>query len=99
MLEADVNLLPGKNNTPMMAHKPNESSDLSLDEFLKTIVEKKGKQGIKLDFKSIDAFNASLPVLNIYRSKVSFFFFSSHFHTLFTPPLFQYLFNKLYRVN
>ncbi|XP_031829313.1 protein FAM151B isoform X2 [Nomia melanderi] len=66
MLEADVVL--GKLKTsqkdeeiPIMAHPPATESDLSLKDFL---LEVNGtKKGAKLDFKSLDAFNASMAIL------------------------------------
>ncbi|XP_017760136.1 PREDICTED: protein FAM151B isoform X2 [Eufriesea mexicana] len=71
MLEADVVLgrLNGTNNTeiPIMAHPPANESTLSLDEFLRT-VQNNTKKGIKLDFKSIEAFNASKPILDKFRN-------------------------------
>lgn len=74
MLEADVVLgnLTNSNTTkiPIMAHPPNEVSDLSLDEFL-TVVLKNRTKGIKLDFKSIEAYKAGLEVLEKHKSDVS----------------------------
>lgn len=54
---------------PIMAHPPNTTSDLSLDQFLTQIQEfnkekeLQSKKGVKLDFKSIDVFEASLTLL------------------------------------
>ncbi|XP_044747787.1 protein FAM151B [Coccinella septempunctata] len=68
MLEADIvmgRLTDGKENElPIMAHPPKQISDLSLMEFL-TVVDDFNrdnafKKGIKLDFKSIDAFEAAI---------------------------------------
>lgn len=68
MLEADIlmgKLIDGKENEiPIMAHPPNQISDLSLMDFL-TVVDEFNrmtpfKKGIKLDFKSIDAFEAAV---------------------------------------
>ncbi|XP_015437608.1 PREDICTED: protein FAM151B [Dufourea novaeangliae] len=69
MLEGDVVL--GRLNTsaenaymiPIMAHPPNNQSDLSLEEFLKTVSTNKGTMGVKLDFKSLEAFTASQTIL------------------------------------
>lgn len=81
MLEADVVI--GKLNTsnsaginqtmPIMAHPPHTESDLSLQEFLKTVIDKKKvTKGIKLDFKTIEAFNASKPILDTLRNDMKF---------------------------
>lgn len=77
MLEADVTLgtLNGTsdNNTqliPIMAHPPATKSNLSLDDFLNTVIKKNVTKGIKLDFKSFGAFNASVPILEKVRSNV-----------------------------
>ena len=75
MLEADVVL--GKLNTstendtkiPIMAHPPATESDLSLEDFLKNVMSNRTK-GIKLDFKSIEAFDASKPKLENVRSDI-----------------------------
>lgn len=66
MIEADVILGTLTNNStingtiiPVMGHPPADKSDLSLDSFLKQVVANK-KKGIKLDFKSIEAFKAAI---------------------------------------
>lgn len=68
MLEADVILGHVKSSEdgpeiPIMAHPPARTSDLSLTELLTAVNESnkklKRKKGIKLDFKSIEAFEAS----------------------------------------
>ncbi|KAF7992789.1 hypothetical protein HCN44_005133 [Aphidius gifuensis] len=65
MLEADVSLIDGNDSTPMMAHSSKDKSDLSLEKFIETVIisNNKTKKGIKLDFKTIEAFNASHAVL------------------------------------
>ncbi|CAK9821087.1 Protein FAM151B [Anthophora plagiata] len=70
MIEGDVVLgnwtSSDKNVTemiPIMAHPPKNESDLSLEKFLNTI-NNYTKKGIKLDFKSTEAFNASKPILD-----------------------------------
>ena len=77
MLEADV-ILGTYNATnatdtkiPIMGHPPENESDLTLDEFLE-ITLANGKCGIKLDFKSIEAFNASREALLKHKSNVSY---------------------------
>ncbi|KOC69026.1 Protein FAM151B [Habropoda laboriosa] len=72
MLEADVVL--GKWNSsenqnvnetiPVMAHPPATESDLSLEKFVSGVNEKNATKGVKLDFKSIEAFNASKSILD-----------------------------------
>ncbi|KAL2724186.1 protein FAM151B isoform X2 [Vespula squamosa] len=77
MLEGDVVIgnLTNSNNTniPIMAHPPDIESDLSLDEFLSSVLNT--TKGVKLDFKSLDAFERSKPILAENRKK-------------FTNPLF-----------
>ncbi|XP_032665961.1 protein FAM151B isoform X2 [Odontomachus brunneus] len=80
MLEADVVL--GKLNEtdnssiaeiPIMAHPPENLSDLSLEDFLNTTIHKTGiKKGIKLDFKTIQAFEKSKPILTKLRENFKF---------------------------
>lgn len=68
MLEADIVLghIKGSEDGPLlpiMAHPPADVSDLSLADFLTTITEYNKNaeriKGVKLDFKSIEAFEAS----------------------------------------
>ncbi|GBO98683.1 Protein FAM151B [Eumeta japonica] len=67
MIEADIVLghLIGNDGPPIpiMAHPPATSSDLSLADFLYTIADHNAgadnPKGVKLDFKSIEAFEAS----------------------------------------
>ncbi|XP_045480815.1 protein FAM151B isoform X2 [Harmonia axyridis] len=68
MLEADIlmgRLVDGKEiEIPIMAHPPNQISDLSLMDFL-TVVDDFNrmnplKKGVKLDFKSIEAFETAI---------------------------------------
>lgn len=74
MLEADVVLGNLQSNAtklmPIMAHPPNTTSDLSLEEFIE-IVLKNGTKGMKLDFKSIEAFNQSSEILKKFKPNVS----------------------------
>lgn len=69
MIEADVSYDPVAKK-PIMAHPPAVISDLTLEEFLKKVKDN-GKKGIKLDFKSFDAFNTSVEVLQ--KTEVRFF--------------------------
>lgn len=71
MLEADVTIATTANGTiPIMAHPPVNSSDLTLEEFFDKVIAKNVSKGIKLDFKSIEAFNASKLILDKVRSNV-----------------------------
>lgn len=58
-------------NIPIMAHPPSNESDLSLEEFLNTNIENNGTKGVKLDFKSIDAFEKSKEILKTLRPGVT----------------------------
>ncbi|KAK0175227.1 hypothetical protein PV327_008993 [Microctonus hyperodae] len=76
MIEADVGmgtLINGTNDKliPIMTHPPHNSSDLSLEIFLKEVF-KNSKRGIKLDFKTIEAFKASLPILKQHHDDMIF---------------------------
>lgn len=54
---------------PIMAHPPNTTSDISLESFLNQVLTfnagkaKEDQKGVKLDFKSTDVFQNSLPML------------------------------------
>lgn len=78
MLEADVvmgkvNSSTNANDTiPIMAHPPSTESDLSLQDFLKTVIGKNAIKGIKLDFKTIEAFNKSKSILDTHRNDMKF---------------------------
>ncbi|XP_061873534.1 protein FAM151B isoform X2 [Colius striatus] len=63
MIEADVLLRGGKggNEDPIMAHPPETDSDNTLQEWLEEIVGT--NKGIKLDFKSLEAVQPSLELL------------------------------------
>lgn len=77
MLEADVSLgklIESKNATaiPIMAHPPANESDLSLEAFVNATLEKNARKGIKLDFKSTEAFKASKSILDRLHNDTSF---------------------------
>ncbi|XP_039285236.1 protein FAM151B isoform X2 [Nilaparvata lugens] len=65
MIEADILMgqldgsPPGTNPIPIMGHPPQTTSDLSLEEFLTTILKSGKHKGIKLDFKSKEVFASS----------------------------------------
>ncbi|XP_076628711.1 protein FAM151B isoform X2 [Colletes latitarsis] len=71
MLEADVSL-GNDTNVPIMAHPPATESDLTLQNFLQTVIDSNTTKGIKLDFKSIEAFNASKPLLENKKNELAF---------------------------
>ncbi|XP_063990099.1 protein FAM151B-like [Diachasmimorpha longicaudata] len=74
MIEADISMGTVRGNpnetVPIMAHPPANESDLSLADFLNTTL-KNPTRGIKLDFKTIEAFKASLPILKNIREKLT----------------------------
>lgn len=76
MLEADVVLgkLYNTNQTdiPIMAHPPAVESDLSLENFLDLNIHSNSTKGIKLDFKSNQAFQMSKPILAKLRANLTF---------------------------
>ncbi|XP_030763658.1 protein FAM151B-like isoform X2 [Sitophilus oryzae] len=76
MIEADVVLgTVGKDKTviPIMAHPPDITSDLSLETFLELVntsnIVNNTKHGIKLDFKSTDAFLNSTAFIKKYENE------------------------------
>lgn len=77
MLEADVTLgkLIGQDEIlPIMGHPPKNESDLSLKDFIERVISIQGskKKGIKLDFKSTEVFNASLPIIESLNKELNF---------------------------
>lgn len=74
MLEADIVMGTTNETTnvvPIMAHPPSNHSDLTLESFLRQVYEKKVHKGIKLDFKSTEAFNKSVDILKKMDDKVN----------------------------
>lgn len=64
MIEADVNLAEtSRYPVPIMAHPPNNTSDLTLEDFLIEIVRSNCSKGIKLDFKSTRVVEPAFRVL------------------------------------
>jgi hypothetical protein len=75
MIEADivngflVTDVLRENILPVMAHPPNDTSDISLEDFLRQIkafnngVTKERQKGVKLDFKSTDVFQSAIETL------------------------------------
>ncbi|XP_051552529.1 protein FAM151B-like isoform X1 [Myxocyprinus asiaticus] len=65
MIEADVLLRGLDPKEPIMAHPPENDSDISLQDWLKEVV--KSDKGIKLDFKSLEAVSPSMILLEEVR--------------------------------
>lgn len=68
MIEADVLMghlegSAGGNPLPIMGHPPATTSDLSLEEFLTTILKSNKRKGVKLDFKSKEVFAGAEDIL------------------------------------
>ena len=76
MIEADVSLgsITGRDGQllPIMAHPPFKTSDLSLEEFLDTVISSRKQKGIKLDFKDMEVVETSLKIIKARGSKVSY---------------------------
>lgn len=75
MFEADIvmgilNTTDSTDLIPVMGHPPANESDISLEEFLNVVLED-SKRGVKLDFKTIEVFNASREILAKVRTNVS----------------------------
>lgn len=74
MIEADVSVgtIAGGDATvtTIMAHPPLNTSDLSLEEFLDTILDSNTTKGIKLDFKDLEVVEPSLIAIKSRASKV-----------------------------
>jgi hypothetical protein len=74
MIEADVSMgtVTGSDGImlPIMAHPPLNNSDLSLEEFIDTILSSGTPKGIKLDFKDLEALESSLMAIKSRASKV-----------------------------
>jgi len=83
MIEADIvyGYLfddPSRQLRPIMGHPPATESDISLEEFLIQIYDfnnetsEENRKGVKLDFKSTDVYESSLPMLNELWSKMNY---------------------------
>jgi len=74
MIEADVSMgtIVGGDGSilPIMAHPPSITSDLSLEEFIDTILNSGTPKGMKLDFKDIDSLEPSLVTIKSRANKV-----------------------------
>lgn len=74
MIEADIVLghlqgVGGGPPIPVMAHPPATTGDLSLEQFLDLVLSRRKEKGIKLDFKSQQAFRASENILEQFLVK------------------------------
>ncbi|XP_014244685.1 protein FAM151B isoform X2 [Cimex lectularius] len=79
MIEADVVLgtLIGDRSQqliPIMAHPPENTSDLSLEMFIVMFLDSQAAKGMKLDFKSREAFSASENILEEHLINTSYQF-------------------------
>ncbi|GFT28320.1 protein FAM151A [Nephila pilipes] len=75
-LEADVSLglLTGNEfgtMIPIMAHPPDTFSDISLEMWIDTVINRNTGKGIKLDFKSVNAVEPSLTILQKHSEKMN----------------------------
>lgn len=74
MIEADVSMGKVKGKVgdlqPIMAHPPLKISDLSLEEFLDTILDYHTPKGIKLDIKDNNVFKQTLNIIKHRENKV-----------------------------
>ncbi|KAK3593251.1 hypothetical protein CHS0354_012339 [Potamilus streckersoni] len=74
MIEADILLQAqgtmNQTNVPVMSHPPSVYSDLTFEEWIDTILPIKNK-GVKLDFKSLEAVEPTLSILNRRRLLVN----------------------------
>jgi len=76
MIEADVSmgtLTIGNDSSviPIMAHPPHKTSDLSLEQFLTTILKSGKRKGIKLDFKDIAIVEPALAMLKRQENQIT----------------------------
>ncbi|XP_037536684.1 protein FAM151B [Nematolebias whitei] len=69
MIEADVILRGHDPKEPVMAHPPDNDSDITLNEWLQEV--KVYNKGIKLDFKSLEAVSPSLVLLKDVLAELS----------------------------
>lgn len=93
MLEADIVLGTHGEDAdiiPIMGHPPTDKSDLSLQEFLQAIQDfnsnanNTAKKGIKLDFKTIEVFQASLTIIKDLYPQVKYLNLEKNYINLIT---------------
>ncbi|MEE6458700.1 hypothetical protein FKM82_000389 [Ascaphus truei] len=68
MLEADVLLRRSGNEEPIMVHPPESDSDITLQEWLNDVSST--NKGIKLDFKSLEAVQPSMHILEAVKTNI-----------------------------
>ncbi|KAM4810080.1 protein FAM151B [Rhinophrynus dorsalis] len=68
MIEADVLLRGSGSSEPIMAHPPEKDSDITLQEWLLAVSAT--NKGIKLDFKSLEAVQPSMQILESLKSRI-----------------------------
>ncbi|KAM8960816.1 protein FAM151B [Pelodytes ibericus] len=68
MIEADVLLRASANTVPIMAHPPATDSDITLYEWLTEVSST--NRGIKLDFKSLEAVQPSMEILQALSTNI-----------------------------
>ena len=69
-IEADI-LIGSSSSSPIMAHPPHTTSDLTFSDFLKET--KSTNKGLKLDFKDINALQPCLNELEAQKDNVRLF--------------------------
>ncbi|KAK6492389.1 protein FAM151B-like [Huso huso] len=69
MIEADVLLRGREPREPIMAHPPHSDSDITLQDWLNEVLL--SDKGIKLDFKSLEAVQSSIRLLESVKSRQS----------------------------
>lgn len=85
MIETDVSLgkLKGDASTgkrPIMAHPPIKTSDLSLEDFLDTVIKSSQSKGIKLDFKSTSVLDQAFMIIKSREAQVFHFCSPSYYY-------------------
>lgn len=75
MIETDVSLGKLKSDAssgkrPIMAHPPVKISDLSLEDFLDSVLDDDQRRGIKLDFKSTSVLEPAFDIIKSREDKV-----------------------------
>lgn len=85
MIEADILMgtISGDEDVtirPIMAHPPLKQSDLTLEQFLDSVLSNETPKGLKLDFKDINAVEPAMRMIRDRRHQVSkipepFFYF------------------------
>ena len=69
-IEADILLVEDKHDEPIMAHPPEEESDLKFSEWLEICLTT--EKGLKLDFKTNNSVEPCLKILNSHMEQVHY---------------------------